>query len=153
MLKRLVVKARNQPRQTRDRYAFSVAVGFTAVIAMVWLYHAPSRIIGSMDGAAEGVKPFTSFLDQIGDQVATVKESLPDTNNVDGVFSATTSSEDRTWSTPEEYRGWSLRNVPTTTSETAASTSASSTPGVVDTTQTIRIVTTSSTPTTTEQTP
>ncbi len=155
----MVVKARGRSRQTRDNYALSVAIGFTAVVALVWLYHAPSRIVSVADGVIEGAGPITNFFDQVGEQVATVRDAIPE-EGILATSGPTSTKEKRTWSTHEDYTGWSLRAVPTTTvgSSTAvtSTTSATTSISVIDTEQSVRIVTavtTSTSATSTRQTP
>lgn len=158
MLKRLIVKARNQSKQTRDKYAFGVALGFTGVIALVWLYHAPSHILKVASEVGGGTQPVADMFGQINSQMANVRESV-------STETASSSDNPDSWSTPEE---WALRqarnvtNVPATTTPDTfeASTTSTSTQITTGSNQTtpkpVRIITTNSTTTattSTQQTP
>lgn len=149
MLRRLIVKTRNKPKDVRDRYAFSIAVGFTSIVALVWLYHAPGRFFaGIADVPDDVVSPVASFFDQFGNQVASVKDSLPESSTSDS-----SSNIEGNWSTPEEYiersirRGKEQAGVLASSTDLAATSTASTSDEFATTTTSnepreVRIVTT-----------
>lgn len=57
--------------------AFSAAVSFTAVVCVVWLYHAPAKLNSVITDSGEGgQQPFSQVFDQIGSQVSAARESI-----------------------------------------------------------------------------
>ena len=87
MIKRSLRKLRQQPKSTRDNIALAFAGSLTGIVALVWLYHAPVRIgegtAGIVSGGSESEQPgFMNIFSDFGSQMATVKESFNDIQEI-----------------------------------------------------------------------
>ena len=79
MFKRLIKNIRRKPKATRNRIALVVASVFTACIFAVWLYHIPNSLSTLADENSKDSAPFFSqFIDEIGDNISTMKSSVSD---------------------------------------------------------------------------
>lgn len=79
MLRKLIVKLRRQPKPVRDNIAMALAGVFTAFIFTIWAYHLPVRM-SAMDQnvKADTTESFSHIFDKMSEQVAAVKEALPE---------------------------------------------------------------------------
>lgn len=81
MLKRLLINIRQKPKPVRDNIALAIAGVFTAVVCTVWIFNAPSKYSASINNSQseEDKSPgFADIFSNIGQQFATVKESVVD---------------------------------------------------------------------------
>jgi hypothetical protein len=109
MLKELILKARKKPKHVRDNIAFGIAGGFTAAICLVWLVVMPGRLAKETTSVNDNHKIFSTFFNQFKDQVASVKNSLPDTHATNTpVVVASTSKENSMTELTASSSGWSL---------------------------------------------
>ena len=144
MIKRLLKTVRRQPKAVRDKIAMGLAGVFTALVATVWLYGSPDRFSASSElSTTESPPAFSQFFSNIGDQLAAVKESLSTSTEVD-----TVGQESPVVDIPADGTFSSVTEVQTETVQVDESVSAA-TPVVEP--QVMRIVTTSSTATTTAE--
>lgn len=135
MIRSLIGKIRRQPKAVRNNIAFGIAGTFTACVFMVWAYQLPSRLseVTEVTGGAEEVGIFSQIFDQLGEQVATVKESFPDNAVEEG-------EENPLDSLVAEYRASSTSS--TTALFSIASSTAATTTDVTIQPRIVRIVTT-----------
>ncbi len=66
MLLRFIEHVRTKPKPVREQYAFAVALGFTGIIAMVWLAVLPGRFADNTEEAAHA--PFAGLLAQVKEE-------------------------------------------------------------------------------------
>jgi len=75
MLRKLIGNIRRQPKRTRDNVALGVASTVTFVVALVWVFNAPTMFSG-LTGVGETAKKEGGFLDTISEQTAAVKDAF-----------------------------------------------------------------------------
>ena len=75
MLFQFLDHLRTKPKPLRQRYAFSFALLFTALIGSVWAFTLPARfaVEENSDVAAAGSAPFAGLWQQFKDQVSAVR--------------------------------------------------------------------------------
>ena len=81
MIKRLLRQLRKQSKTSRDNVALVTAGTLTALVAMMWLYHAPTRLSIQESGTLSSAKEESSFwqlFSDFGSQMASVKDFLPE---------------------------------------------------------------------------
>ena len=78
MIRKWLISLRKKPTHVRERVAMTAAGSFTAVVFVLWIVTAPGQF--EKDVSKEGEKPqaFSMFFSQIKEQMAGVKESLPE---------------------------------------------------------------------------
>ncbi len=75
MLRKTIGKLRRQPTHVRDGVAFWVASGFAFMVCVLWLFNNPIRFAEVFVDTSEG--PQKSFFEEMSQQVAAVKEAVP----------------------------------------------------------------------------
>lgn len=75
MLRKTIGKLRRQPKHVRDGVAFWVASGFVCIVSVLWLFNNPIRFAEVFVDTSEG--PQKSFFEEMAQQVAAVKEAVP----------------------------------------------------------------------------
>jgi nicotinamide mononucleotide (NMN) deamidase PncC len=79
MLRKWLVDARKKPKYVRDNIAFVIAGSFTTVLLMAWLVFMPGKIIQEVaEKPAVNNGAFTTFIDQLKEQMAGVSEAVPE---------------------------------------------------------------------------
>lgn len=71
-------KLRKKPKHVRDNIAFSIAGGFTLVLAIAWFLVGFNPSTNEDISSGEGSAPFATLLSQIQEQMASAKDSVPD---------------------------------------------------------------------------
>lgn len=124
MIKRVLRQLRKQSKVSRDNVAFIAAGLLTGMVAMVWMYHAPSRLMSQTDNLLSDSKTESGFwqsFSDFGSQAAAVKDSLQETPE-----SVETALDDRittTTTTSEQF----FYNAATTTQKNTVETDSSDT--------------------------
>lgn len=127
-------KLRKKPKHVRDNIAFSMAGGFTLILAVVWFMTGFNPSTNQEISSGEDSAPFATLLGQIQEQMASAKDSvseneataeMPVDNTGEWGLSAQNASTSRQ-PIPEEV---SIMVVPTPT--TTATTSRSATSSVL----------------------
>ena len=68
---------RKKPKHVRDNVAFSLAGGFTFMLAVAWFFIGFDGLATSPEVSSEGTNgAFSTFIDQIQEQVATAREGV-----------------------------------------------------------------------------
>ncbi len=86
MIKRAILNLRHKPKPVRDRIALGIASGVTALVVMVWMYHLPTKLASITEKSQKSgeERGFASLFSEVGDQIATVKESFSDVTAENG---------------------------------------------------------------------
>lgn len=75
-----LTKHRQKPKHVRDNIAFTISASFTVVLAVVWfVFGSESKLFDSV-ARREAASPrvFSTFWDQLSEQMASVKEAIPE---------------------------------------------------------------------------
>lgn len=75
-------KLRKKPKHVRDNIAFSVAGGFTLTLAIAWFLVGFNPSANQNVSSGEGSTPFSTLFSQIQEQIASVKDSVPENESV-----------------------------------------------------------------------
>ena len=108
MLKELILKARRKPKHVRDNIAFGIAGSITAAICLVWLVVMPGQLAKKTTSVNDDHKVFSTFFNQLKDQVAGVKESMPDVQATTTAATVTASEESTITELTATSSDWSL---------------------------------------------
>lgn len=143
MFKRFIYHLRQKPKAARDRFAFGVAFTVTAMVATVWLYHAPAKfqsVLSERDDTTESSQSFFQMFDKVGSQLGAVKESM---SNITATSSPDADNEER-----QSNDDFMIENNPTTTTASntlsvPTSSAATTAPASADEPRVVRIITTS----------
>lgn len=76
MLRRILRHVRNQPKETRSRYAFGLASVFTFAVGLVWFVNQAQLPARVGEGAQIEYTPFSSLVNQTKDQLAAARAAL-----------------------------------------------------------------------------
>lgn len=98
-------KLRKKPKHVRDNVAFSIAGGFTLMIALAWFFVGFDGLGGTPEVVTEE-KPeaFSTLINQIQEQVATARVGVSDARSD---VASTTPVSNGEW-------GWSAQNASST---------------------------------------
>ncbi len=79
-----LTKHRQKPKHIRDNIAFTISAAFTAVVALVWFMFGSESMLfnGNARDKAESPKVFSTFWDQLSEQVAGAKNAVPESEPV-----------------------------------------------------------------------
>ena len=80
MIKKTIGKLRRQPKNVREGIAFWSAGVFAFMVFVVWLFNAPTKFSQMAINNQGDSGTISSILEDLNQQVATVKESLPETS-------------------------------------------------------------------------
>jgi hypothetical protein len=75
-MKHWLISLRKKPKHVRENIAFGAATTLTAAVFVVWLFSAKGITAPQKLATNETPKAFGMFLDQLQEQVATVKEAI-----------------------------------------------------------------------------
>jgi hypothetical protein len=76
-MRRWLIKQRTKPKHVRDNIAFGFASGVTALALVGWFVLLPANDIFNEDMSVDPTpEAFSTFVDQIGKQVAGVRDSF-----------------------------------------------------------------------------
>lgn len=78
MPKDLLARLRQKPKHVKENIALGIAGGFTAIVAIVWLVTVPKSFIAGDEVKKEGPHAFSTLIDQMKEQLAGVKNALPE---------------------------------------------------------------------------
>ncbi len=157
MLKSFIRKIRTKPKHVRDQYALGIAGTFTTLVALLWLFGAPGTSLDddliTNSYEVDEKKPFGDFLDYAKDQIASVKESVPDIEEIENATSGFDDGEEFLQNMVDESLagfeiGYDEENVLATSSIFSAATSSVGNNGNTvqsKKTESIRIITTTAT--------
>ncbi len=99
-MRQWLLKQRTKPKHVRDNIAFVFASGAAALVLAGWLILIPKEEIFKSNSVAESPEVFSTFFDQIKEQVAGVRGSV--TNQASST-QATASSTGFNPSAPSEF--------------------------------------------------
>lgn len=68
---------RRKPRHVRERVATIAAGSFTAVVFVIWIFTTPGQM-ETEEGNTERTKAFATFIGQVKEQMAGVRDSVPE---------------------------------------------------------------------------
>ncbi len=127
MLKQILKNIRKKPKSVRDNIAMSIAGGFTALVAIIWLYNLPTWY-SEIEKKHSNNKEAPGFSDLFGDfkeQFANPKKSETDLveNQVESTTSAIKVELGNENVPPED---WALPEAKDTNRRSPATTTASS---------------------------
>jgi hypothetical protein len=76
-MRKVLQHIHRQPKAVRNQYAFAFASTFVGAVALIWVISLPSKLAPLADAVKEeGSGSFSTLFDQVGDQIATVKQTI-----------------------------------------------------------------------------
>jgi hypothetical protein len=81
MIKKTIGKLRRQPKRVREGIAFWFTCAFVFVVCSVWLLNVPARFADMAMVRPDDSASVKSFFEELNNQVATVKDAIPDSES------------------------------------------------------------------------